>query len=396
MVAAVRVLVVTDWYPEGPGDPAGSFVRSQALAMAREHDVAVLHLAAARGGLRRPRLDEEQDGPLRTLRLRRGSGIPLTVGNVVGTGAALRRLRRGGFDPDVLHAHEIGAGFAAARIGRAHGLPVIVSVHHSGFVLGDFRGLTARLARSAFARADVVCPVSASLREGLEAGGWPGRFRVVPNVVDTDRFTPGAPPADGPARIVVVASFDPVKGLEDLVEAAGVLARARTDFRIDLVGDGLLRARIAERIRELGLAERVTLRGTLPADDVAALMRCAAFAVVPSLFETFSVVLSEAMACGLPVVATAVGGMVERVHEGNGLLVAPREPERLAEAMSRMLDVHGRYDRAAIAAEVRERFSPAAVAAQWRGVYADVAAGVRPPRRAWRRSRRSRRPPARR
>jgi glycosyltransferase involved in cell wall biosynthesis len=380
-VAIVRVLVLSDWYPEGPWDPSGSFVRNQALAVSRGHDVAIVHLAAPRRGAGRPRLDDEADGPLRTLRLRRGPGLPLTVGNLTGAALAVRRLRRDGFRPDVLHAHEVGAGLAGVGVGRALRVPVVISEHFSGFALGEVQGVAARMARLAFAGADVVCPVSASLRARLEADGWPGRFRVVPNVVDTERFAPSGTPPDGRARIVVVASLVPVKGVEDLVEAAGLLVQRRADFQIDLVGDGRLRERLERRIAELGLGGRILLHGTLPADAVAALMRPAAFAIVPSAWETFSVVLGEAMACGLPVVATAVGGMTERVHDGNGVLVPARDPARLAEAMAQMLDRHSSYDRAAIAAEVRERYSPAAIAAQWDTVYEDVTRRITPRRR---------------
>jgi len=383
-VAVVRVLVVSDWYPQGPADPSGGFVRTQALAVSARHEVTVLHLAAPRPGGGLPRVEEAAGEPLRTLRLRRGAGLPLTAGNLAGTALALRRLRREGRAPELLHAHEVGAGVAAVAAGRALGLPVVVSEHFSGFALGAVAGVAARMARLTFAGADVVCPVSASLRERLEADGWPGRFRVVPNVVDTDRFAPAAGAPDGPARIVAVGSLAPVKGMEVLVEATGLLAARRPDFRLELIGDGPLRETLAERVRELGLGERVTLHGALPTSEVAALMRGAAFAVVPSLMETFSVVLGEAMACGLPVVATAVGGMPERVHEGNGVLVPAGDPRSLAEAMDGMLGRHASYDRAAIAAEVRARLSPAAVAAQWEEVYDEVTRERRG-RRRWRR-----------
>jgi glycosyltransferase involved in cell wall biosynthesis len=214
--------------------------------------------------------------------------------------------------------------------------------------------------------------VSLSLGERMQASGWPGRFHVVPNVVDTERFALGAPTRDGLARIVTVASLDPVKGVGDLIEAARILAQRHAGFRVDVVGDGSLRGELAARIRELDLTEQVVLHGTLPPEEVAALMRSAAFAVVPSLWETFSVVLSEAMACGLPVVATAVGALPERVHAGNGLLVEPRDPDALAEAMARMLERHDAYDRAAIAAEARERYSPTAGAKRWGAVYEEV------------------------
>ena len=75
------------------------------------------------------------------------------------------------------------------------------------------------------------------------------------------------------------------------------------------------------------------------------------FAVVPSRYETFSVAVSEALACGLPVVATAVGALPERIGDANGLLCPPGDPAALADAIGRMLARHRDYDRAAIAAE---------------------------------------------
>lgn len=364
----MRILVTSDWYPDDAEDPAGSFVRNQALAVAKRHEVAVLHLASPVGRRARPRLTEEQDGSLPTMRVQRPAGPPLTAGNLAATAGALRRLRARGFEPDLIHAHEVGAAFAAVRAGGLRHRPVVVSVHFSGFALGKVHGISARLARTAFARADVVCPVSHSLRQRMEQAGWPGRFRVVPNVVDVDRFVPGDP-AVGVPRIAVVAALTPVKGIEQLVEAAGVLARDGTSFCIDLVGDGELRNALSRRIRELGLLDRVVLHGRLPPDEVAAIMRRASFAVVPSVWETFSVVLSEAMACGLPVVATAVGALPERVDERNGILVEPGDPACLADGIARMLRHHRSYDRASIAAAVRDQLSPEAVATAWDAIY---------------------------
>lgn len=368
-MAAVRILVVTDWYPTGPGDPAGSFVRGQALAVSERHEVAVLHLADPEPSGSRFRLSAEQDGPLLTLRLRRRPGPPITAGNLAALATALRRLRRRGFVPELLHAHEVGAGFASAVVGGALRRPLVFSVHQATYALGELDAVTERLSRATFARAAVVCPPSVSQRARLEADGWPGRFQVVPNVVDVERFAPRGAPPDGPPRIVVVASLDPVKGVRELVEAAGILVRRGVPFRVDLVGDGTLREELTRRVRELGIGAQVVLHGTLPAEQVAALMREGSFAVVPSLWETFSVVLAEAMACGLPVVATAVGALPERVNAGNGMLVPARDPEALADGMTAMIERHREYDRAAIARETRARFSPAAVGLRWDEVY---------------------------
>jgi glycosyltransferase involved in cell wall biosynthesis len=379
IVPGLRVLLISDWYPDDATAFQGSFVRQQALAVARDHEVVVLHLRTRRPGEGTLRLEEENDPPLRVLRVRHSSPpAPATAVNLWAVAAVLRRLRRERRFPDVLHAHEFGAGFAAVVLGRLVRRPVIVSEHSSEFATGAIGGAAAWIARRGFAGADLVCPVSESLRASLEQGGWNGRYEVVPNVVDTERFIPGpALDVTAPPRVVVVASLRHVKGVEDLVEAVGLVARRRAGFSVDVVGDGPLLGALRERARTLGLDGRLAFHGALPRDGVAALMRGAAFAVVPSRWETFSVVLSEAMACGLPVLATAVGGMPERIHAGNGIVCPPRDPVALAAGLERMLDEHRRFDRAAIAAEVRAGLSPDALARRWTGIYREVSASRR-------------------
>jgi glycosyltransferase involved in cell wall biosynthesis len=371
----LRILVLTDWFPEQAGDATGSFVRAQALAMSPRHEVTVLHVSRMPAAGGPPRLEELVDGPLRILRLRSGRLGSTTAANLWATAATLRRLHRRGERPELLHAHEMGAGLAAVITGRALRIAVVVSEHSSTFATGDLTGVAALLPRLVFAGADLVCPVSESLRATLTAGGWGGRYRVVPNVVDIERFTPApAPPPGAPPLILSVAGFDPVKGVQDFVEAVALLRDRGADFEAVLVGDGQLRPQLATRVQALGLGDRLTLPGVVPHADLPALMHRAAFLVVPSRWETFSVVLSEAMACGVPVVATAVGALQERVRSETGMLCQPQDPEAMATTMAAMLGSYRDYDRAAIAAGVRDRYSATAIADRWEEVYAEALA----------------------
>ena len=350
------------------------------MAVARRHEVTVLHTRRPTPDSPVPRLEELVDEPLRVMRLRCGRFPSLTAANLWATAAALRRMHRAGGLPTLLHAHETGAGLAAVVAGRLLRLPVVVSEHSSDFATGDVAGVAARVARLVFAGADLVCPVSESLRDTLAEGGWGGRYRVVPNIVDTDRFLPpSSPPPDGPPRILSVAALEPIKGVEEFVEAVAQLRDRGAQFRAILVGDGTLAPAITARVSELALGDRLTLAGAVPHDEIPAYLRSASFLVVPSRWETFSVILSEAMACGVPVVATSVGALPERVGPGTGLLFRPRDPGALAAAMATMLERYRSYDREAIAAEVRGRYSPVAVADRWEAVYAEALASRRRP-----------------
>ncbi len=375
----MRVLLLTDWYPTGPDDIAGVFVREQALALGDAgHEVTVLHLTGPVRGAGPPRLRVVAGAhpPLTRFAHGRAPGLGIVL-HLVGGRLELNRLLRRGFRPDVVHAHEFGAGLVAVSLARRLSVPAVISEHLSLFAEGQIVGVTRLIARRAFAAADVVCPASASLRDALAEAGYGANFEVVPNPVDTGLFClPAAPaprPADAPARIVVVASLYPVKGIDVLVEAVTLLGHERRDFVVEVIGDGPDRAALTALITRRGVDDRLRLAGAAPHQSVAARLQAADFAVIPSRFETFSVAAAEAQACGLPIVASAVGALTERVGD-HGLLCRPGDPADLASAMRTMLDTHREYDRELIAADAAARYGRHAVGARWTALYTAIRA----------------------
>jgi glycosyltransferase involved in cell wall biosynthesis len=166
------------------------------------------------------------------------------------------------------------------------------------------------------------------------------QLAVVPVGVDHTRFRPLPSVARRPGRIMTTASADvPLKGLVPLLEA---LAKVRTEREADLVVIGKPRAesRVEETIERLGLAGAVTFVSGVSDQRIVELYAEAAVAVVPSLYEGFSLPAVEAMACGVPLVATTGGALPEVVgRDGEtGLLVPPGDPGALAVALGRVLD----------------------------------------------------------
>jgi glycosyltransferase involved in cell wall biosynthesis len=248
-----------------------------------------------------------------------------------------RRVRRALAGVDVVHAQDRRAGLwtrllppaGAARVYTVHGLPEPYLPPPAGSerpglrARAAYRGVDALLAR----RADAVITVSHAVeRELVTRLGWPAeRISVIPNGVEL-----GGPPAAGGELVGTLTSFDPVKGLDVLVDAAAALPHAR--FALFGAGDS---AALRERARALGIEGRVSFPGHVPAGD--ALSQMAVF-VLSSYMENAPLALLEAMAAGVPVVATRVGGVAELVPEGTGLLVAPGDPAALAAAIGRLLD----------------------------------------------------------
>lgn len=358
----MKVVVCAGAYPSDAHPAAGTFVLEQARAVARRHDVVVV---VQDGPGAEEGIVEEERGGLRTIRLRHRAPRLAFVPGVRarpyrhGLRAALDRL---GFVPDVLHAHYFYVGIWAVQVGLARRIPVVLSEHSSAFPAGRVTGGRRRTAAVALRDATLVCPVSEYLRASIQAAGFDVRMRVVPNPVDDDAFGPPAPRATGPPVVVTVANLTPLKGIEALIDAVG-----ETEARLVVVGDGERRAALERQAAPLG--DRVEFRGEVPRPEVARALAEADLFCLPSLAETHGVAFIEALASGLPVLGTRVGGVPEIVGPGDGELVPPGD---LVEALQRVLGSLGKYDRAAIRARAARRFGYDAVGGLWDEVYASV------------------------
>ena len=243
-----------------------------------------------------------------------------------------RRVR-----PDIVHAHSSKMGVLGRLAARLAGVPVrVFTVHGWSFVAypglaGRLYLLVERLMRPLTSA--VVCVSAASRAQGVAARACDAaRTVVIHNAVDVRSF--GSPAAtDGPARIVSVGRFAYPKDFATLLEA---LARIGSDFRAALVGDGPGLRGVTRAIDERGLSDWVELLGAH--GDVARVLAASDIFVLSSRSEGLPVSILEAMAAGLPVVASDVGGVTEAVVDGEtGLVVPPGNPDALAAALERLV-----------------------------------------------------------
>jgi len=370
----LRVLVVPKWYPWPDRPVFGLFVREHARALARRHEVVVLaSLATPSPGFGVFRLTDEVEDGLRTVRVlyRRPWFRPAAMAcQIAGLVAALWRLRREGFRPDVVHAHVYSAALPALLLGRLSRAAVVVTEHYTGFQRGLITGADRWVAWAAFTGADLVAPVSEELAGHLRAIAPRARIRMLPNVVDTEVFeTATHSRHDGPARLLTVGALAEKKGHAYLLDALAQV-RARREAELDVVGGGELRSVLEARAAELGLGSAVRFHGEQPKEEVARLMAQADLFVLPSLHETFGCVLIEAMASGLPSVATRVGGVPEVLPPEAGPLVPARDPEALAEAIAATLDRD--FDPAELHRRAESGYGYESFAERWSAVYDEL------------------------
>lgn len=375
---SLRILVVTSSYPRHPGDLAGVFVAEQAAALAaRGHHVTVL----APGG-RGLSADERRDG-VRVLRPRlapfgladglfygagiadnlatrplRAAALPAALAGLAGH--ALRLARRA----DVLLSHwVVPAGLVAAVVARATGRGHVAVAHSGGVhVLAAAPRLLGRaLARFVLSGADhVVCagPHLATALERLAGPLPPGATSVLPMGLHTASYrrpAPFQPPAPGePLRVLCLARLVPVKGADTLVRAAASIGPG---VQVTLVGEGPERPRLVALAT--ALRAPVTFAGPAPPAAVPPLLHahhvlCAPSRVLPSgRTEGTPRVILEALAAGLPVLATAVGGAPAILAEGGGQLVPPDDPGALAAALATLAHAPERLTELAAAATRR-------------------------------------------
>jgi colanic acid/amylovoran biosynthesis glycosyltransferase len=152
---------------------------------------------------------------------------------------------------------------------------------------------------------------------------------------------PSPPPARERPRLLYVARLVPEKGHAVLMRALTILRARGHDAELVLVGDGPGRARLHALACELGLSDRLTFAGAVAHEQMPRQYAACSVFCLPSFSEGVPVVLMEAMACRVPVVASAVGGVRELVRDNStGLLVSPGRPDQLAEAIARLLEHH--------------------------------------------------------
>ncbi len=269
-----------------------------------------------------------------------------------------RRLRD--FLPEVVHAHFWMSGLAAVEAASRLSVPVVQTFHALGSVKRRLQGASdtsparrLRLEGEVAQRVErILASCSDEVHELVRMGARRERIDVVPSGVDRTRFRPEGPVASRSAmhRLVVIGRLVPRKGVDDAIRAL----RWLPDTELVVVGGPDAAALAADpearRLRKLAEAtqvgDRVRFHGRVAHTDLPALIRSADVVVCLPWYEPFGIVPLEAMACGVPVVGSAVGGLLDTVVPGvTGVLLPPHQPKAAARAIRSLLDNDSRRRR---------------------------------------------------
>lgn len=290
--------------------------------------------------------------------------------------------------PHVVHSHFWMSGHASMKAAGHLQIPVVHTYHALGTVKRRMQAdadtsppdrIAAEL-RLGQAASTIVATCSDEVAELRAMGIDHDRIRVVPCGVDLDHFTPYGPVeplATGRPRVLSIGRLVPRKGVEDIVRAIAEVPQADLVIAGGPPAERVFEDDEAVRLRniavELGVLDRVEFRGRVGRSDIPKLMRSAAVAVCVPWYEPFGIVPLEAMACGTPVIGSAVGGLLDTVRpESSGLLVPARSPTCIADALRSLLGDESKRQRLSRGASARaQSFGWPEVAWRTRAVYAE-------------------------
>jgi glycosyltransferase involved in cell wall biosynthesis len=268
---------------------------------------------------------------------------------------------------DVVHTHNGRPLIYGAPAARLAGVAASLHTRH-GQQHGASRREVAQFRLATRLVDRVVCVSADSMLLAASRGVAVEKLRTITNGIDLSRFAYTGPRSDAPA--VMVGRLSEEKGADTLLRAVALVVNEEPRFRLHVAGDGACTPSLVALARELKVTDQVKFLGEVR--DVPALLAQASMFVLPSLTEGISLTLLEAMARGLPVVATCVGGTPEVVEDGvSGLLVSPRSPADLAQAMLRVYRQPHRARLMGLAAHQRvaAHFDVRRMVAEYQGLY---------------------------
>ena len=387
------LIIPSEAYASQESPLAGIFQQHQARALMRAgYEVGVISIQLRSFELLRNRLlgwpqgiEADSDQGIPVIRYHGWYWIPCIVRGKTwltlraGMRLLKRYIREHGM-PDVIHAHNaLYAGLLASRIKEKLDIPYVITEHSTAYARGLVSDCQVPYVREAFFNADKRLFVSSDLGRILERflGNDVSPWHCVPNILDnTFRQEPRIQESDGgarePFRFLTIGNLSQRKGHGDLLSAFALKFREQNAVQLRIGGEGPLGKQLERQAMELGIDNQLRFLGPLDREQVRFEMKtCHAF-VLPSHYETFGVVLIEALSLGKPVISTRCGGPEEIVTPKNGVLVSTKDIVGLGEAMEAMRTNINRYDNVWIQEDCVSRFGENAVVGMLSNIYSEV------------------------
>ncbi|MFC5270519.1 glycosyltransferase [Adhaeribacter terreus] len=385
-----KILFLPKWYPDRKADQNGNFIQQHARAVSGFAEVIVLYANADDfSGPNLTEFDYKKDDGIPTLYFyykKRITGLnfidkPLKL--LLYFACLFRGYRiveRLFGRPDLLHVHVLlRTGLFAWFKCFTSGLPFIITEHWTLYLPQNahkISRLRKKLTQLVVKKAAAVNTVSEDLKNAMQNLGFRNRnYTVIPNVVDTATFYPENPIVLKPKKELLNVAIlnDRAKNQSGLIKAFHKLLPEFPDLELHIIGFGPSEQMLKDLAQEMGLLNKtVFFEGKKEAEEVAEFMRKADVFVLPSFYETFGVVLIEALASGTPVIASKVGGVPEVFTKEQGILIEPGNEENLLEALRFVLQNPEAFPKEKLRKFAVKNYSFDAVGKQFAALYETV------------------------
>lgn len=377
-----NILFLSSWYPNRMKPTHGNFVHQHALAAAQENNVQLIYVCLQEGLQQSSEtIVEQHPFPVHLVYLKK-SKVPLlgTMWNYLRMiwtyFSMLNQLKKQGFKPDLIHANVVyPIGIVARFVSWKLGVPYIISEHwtcYSSEADPKPGRMQMFLTRWAANKATLILPVSEDLSLSMQKAGIRTDMQVLYNVVNTDLFSPIPRTKREQIHLVHVSSLDDTqKNPSLLFRSFAELLKSHSSLQLDIVSDGDFSGYQLE-IEQLKIASNLVFHGTQSAEGVARILQQADVFLLTSRFENLPCVLIEAISCGVPIVATNVGGIREIVHDGNGILVPSENQTAMVEAINQVISRLEDYRPEEMHQEAVQLFSYSSIGTKLSSIYQSV------------------------
>ncbi len=384
----MHVLILPSWYPANEHDINGVFFREQAVALKKQGltigviSISLLFLRKIKNIIcfqnTKVNVTEETGIPTYRKAYRNWFYKIPVLGKIwyLLTAKRLfhRYVREQGY-PDIIHVHSmLDAGLAAMYIKSKYGIPYVVTEHSTSFARNILSQRDLKLIQAIAVKSAMNIAVSApfaSLLHTKTNQDW----SVVPNTVNSQFFQPITKPVDQSIfKFINVCFLSEKKKVDILLMAFSSKFKGNPKIQLYIGGIGDQLSKLKHLASDLGVDNQVIFLGALSRAQVMEEVRNADVFVLSSEFETFGVVLIEALALGKPVISTKSGGPEDIVEKYNGLLVPTNDIEALGKAMQYMVKNYNTYNQQEIQQRCHDKFSEASVGNTLKKIYLQVLA----------------------
>jgi len=384
-----KILWLTSWYPNHISPYEGDFIQRHARAVTTYTRIIVFYMSQAGEAVdvnESQFIEHEKEGVIEKIfffkfkktgfkwvdKLRYNISYYKTYKK------AIKDYIHHTGEPDFVHVHvPMKAGMIALWIKRRWKIPYIVSEHSSLYNNSSVDSfykkslLHRRSVKKIFRNAIAVTNVSANVAGVIKDLFHLSFVKVIYNTVNTSLFNyKNFDPVK--FRFIHVSTLTPQKNVEGILNAVKNLSKQRKNFELVIVGP--ISSELVKLIDQLELSSFVSYTGEITYAEVAVQMQNASAFIMFSRHENFPCVIIEALCCGLPCIATNVGGVPEAINESNGILVESEIEQQLYEAMNKMMDYYSEFDKEKIAIEAQQKYNYATIGKHFYDLYEEILA----------------------